>query len=148
MTTWDELDDATVDLVFFTVDYALDNARRDKDGFTPFTLIGDQEGRRGLSRFVSEGELAEGIEAGRRSLEYVPAGTVAVTLAWDGFIHDDRSRTEAVLVEAYQIGMKRGVRVAQPYERTPDGLRQTDKLTILDDTEPLTLGTVEPGSVG
>lgn len=136
VAVWDEMSKLTKDLLFMSLDHAVDNAEISEEGFIPFSMRGRSDGRGELTRLVAD-DLPESVQAGRKMLETVPEGTVAVTLAWDGYATLDGQRTEAVFVEAHEIGLPKSVVLAQRYLRV-DGKVQTLGNPILQgETDPL-----------
>jgi len=124
------------DLLFMSLDHGVDNAEISEEGFIPFSMRGRSDGRGELTRFVAE-DLPESVQAGRKALENVPEGTVSVTLVWDGYATYEGQRTEAVFVEAHEIGLAKSVVLAQRYLRV-DGKVQTLGNPILQgETDPL-----------
>ncbi|MFJ7496871.1 hypothetical protein ACIQZB_38150 [Streptomyces sp. NPDC097727] len=134
---WDEMSDSTKDLLFAALDYAVENAGISEYGFTPFSIRGKSDGTRGLTRFVAGDDLAESVRAGRKALEVVPEGTVAVTLAWDGYTTYEGQRTEAVFVEAHEISLAKSVLLAQRYLRVDGKVETLGNPIVQGETDPL-----------
>ncbi|MGW7824712.1 hypothetical protein ACWGLF_43195 [Streptomyces puniciscabiei] len=137
MTVWDEMSDSAMDLLFAALDYAVENAEISEYGFTPFSFRDNGDGTRGLTRFVADGDLAESVRAGREALGVAPEGTVAVTLAWDGYMTCEGKRTEAVFVEAHEIGMPKSVVLGQRYLRVDGKVQTLGKPILQGETDPL-----------
>ncbi|MEV4534830.1 hypothetical protein AB0J82_13470 [Asanoa sp. NPDC049518] len=134
MRVWDEMSEASKDLLFAALDYALENAAIAPEGFVPFAFLDRADGTRGLTRFVA-GE--DSVGAGRAALATVPTGTTAVALAWDGYLRVDGDRVEAVFVEAHQVGLARSVLLSQRYARTDDTVEPVGNPTVQAETDPL-----------
>lgn len=130
------------------LDYALENAEYDGDGFTPFAFVARVNGDRSLYRFMVGGEqgndLAEGVRAGRDTLaEQTDASALSVALAWDGFLTGEDRRQEAVFVEAYELGRQAGAVLAVPYERVEGRPAPLEAPVLCDEPSPLVPPTVE-----
>ena len=102
---------------------------------------------RGLTRFVSDGDLTDGVRAGRAALATVPAGTTAVALAWDGYLTMDGDRSEAVFVEAHEVGMPKSVLLGQRYARSDGTVQPVGNRIFQAETEPLAR-TMKPRMAG
>jgi hypothetical protein len=136
MTVLDDLSESTTDLLFAALDYAMENAALAPQGFVPFALL-QRSDTRGLSRFVSDGDLTDSVRAGRAALATVPAGTTAVALAWDGYLTMDGNRSEAVFVEAHELGMPKSVLLGQRYARSDATVQPVGNPIFQAETEPL-----------
>jgi len=137
MTVLDDLSESTTDLLFAALDYAMENAALAAQGFVPFALLQRSDDTRGLSRFVSDGDLTDSVIAGRAALATVPAGTTAVALAWDGYLTVGGDRSEAVFVEAHEVGMPKSVLLGQRYTRSDGAVQPVGNPIFQAETEPL-----------
>jgi hypothetical protein len=138
MTAWDALSPASVDLIFAALDYAVENAGISDAGFTPFAMFDSPSGR-SLTRFVygDGGNLAESLAAGREELRAVESDVTCVALAWDGYYTHEGRRSEAVFVEAYEIGQDKGLLLTQPYTREGGGLSPQGNPRLIGEPEPV-----------
>jgi len=136
MTVWEEMSDDSKDLLFISLNHALNNAETSEEGFIPFALRGTGAGRGELTRFVA-GDLPVGIEAGRKMLATVPEGTLAVTLAWDGYVTYEDRRTEAVFVEVHESGLPKSLVVVQRYLRADGKVQRLGDPFQYGETDPL-----------
>jgi hypothetical protein len=110
------LNTAAEDLVFDALRYGIENVDVTAAGFVPFAFLTHADGTRDLRRFVAA-DPAVGLAQARRILAELGAEAISVALAWDGYVTRDGARSEAVFVEAYEIGRPAGVLIAQPYAR-------------------------------
>jgi hypothetical protein len=138
MTALDDLHPASAELVFAALDYAVENARISEEGFTPFALFESPSGH-SLTRFVSGdgSNLAECLAAGREALRAVEPDVTCVALAWDGYYTHEGQRSEAVFVEAYEIGRVNGLLLVQRYAREAGGLAAQGNPRLIGEPEPL-----------
>jgi hypothetical protein len=60
-----------------------------------------------------------------------------VALAWDGYYTHDGQRSEAVFVEAYEVGQDKGLLLAQPYTREANGPTVQGNPRLIGEPEPL-----------
>ncbi|WP_194898536.1 hypothetical protein [Catenulispora pinisilvae] len=123
MTIWDETADDTKELVFTSLDYALENAQISEQPFTPFSFALHKDGTATLTRFAVDvaTDVPETLEAAREHLQTADPATVAITLAYDGYTTYEGQRTEAVFIEAHQLNLTRTLVLAQRYLRTTPG---------------------------
>ncbi|WP_194927335.1 hypothetical protein [Catenulispora pinisilvae] len=123
MTIWDETADDTKELVFTSLDYALENAQISEQPFTPFSFALHKDGTATLTRFTVDvaTDVPETLEAAREHLQTAGPATVAITLAYDGYTTYEGQRTEAVFIEAHQLNLTRTLVLAQRYLRTTPG---------------------------
>jgi hypothetical protein len=137
MAGLEHLSDAATDLMFAAVDYGVENAAFDTEGFTPFAMLGHRDGKRSLMRFAADGGIPAALAGAREALSSVDDTVTAVTLCWDGYRTDDDVRSEAVFVEAYELGQPAGVLVAQLYERVDDRVEPRGNPRLCDSPAPL-----------
>ncbi|GIF68171.1 hypothetical protein Ais01nite_62060 [Asanoa ishikariensis] len=137
MTVLDDMSESSLDLLFAALDYALENAAIAPEGFVPFAFLDRADGSRDLTRFVADGDLTDSVNAGRAALATVPAGTTAVALAWDGYLTVDGNRSEAVFVEAHQVGLAKSALLSQRYARTDDTVEPMGNPALQGETDPL-----------
>ena len=142
LTEFEHLSSASADFVFGTIDIGMQEAATTDAGFTPFVTILPPDGRMMVCRMdVEEGELngEEGVEFCRDHLRTVDPSVQCVAIVWDGYVTlPDSGRTEAVFVEAYELGQPVGVLMAQRYERVGDELQiKWNPAKLGDEPEPL-----------
>lgn len=141
MTIWDETTDSTKELVFTALDYALENAQISEEPFTPFSFARHEDGTTTLSRFAvgPTSDVPETIDAAREYLQTAEPTTTAVTLAYDGYTTYEGTRTEAVFVEAHQLGLPRAIVLTQRYLRTDGEIEALGNPMLQAELEPLVL---------
>ncbi|MGW4215235.1 hypothetical protein ACWEIJ_45190 [Lentzea sp. NPDC004789] len=92
------------------------------EGETLIPLLGYEhtDGEYGMNRLMYD-DLAEGARAGQDALADGDPGWVGAVLVADGYVHLDRGRTDALIVEAVQYGPHRqSLQVAVPYRPAQD----------------------------
>src|SRR5688500_10666221 len=108
-----QMSERFADLVFFTLDHAVDCVRASSGPLIPFVVV-DQDGKRELHRFATE-RLEEGQQRAREAVTALPQNATAYALAYDGYITVQGTNFDAILVEASERGRPAGVRMAQRY---------------------------------
>jgi hypothetical protein len=91
------------------------------DGETLIPILGYQEpdGGRVLERLIFE-DVADGARAGQQALRANDRGAVRAVLVVDGYVHLERGRTDALIVEAAEYGpVPRSLTLAVPYRPKP-----------------------------
>lgn len=100
-----------MDLAFAALDHAADSVIAGGGPLIPFCLV-EVPGDRSLDRFVGELEQAQlQARATVRSTPNVTRGAVA----WDGYLTIEDERSDAVFVEASEVGDESSVVLAQRY---------------------------------
>jgi hypothetical protein len=142
LTEFEHLSSASADFVFETIDMGMKEAATTDAGFTPFVTLMPSEGMITVCRMdVEEGEVngEEGVNFCRDHLRTVDPSVLCVAIVWDGYVTlEDSGRTEAVFVEAYELGQPMGVLMAQRYERVGDEIHlRWNPAKLGDEPEPL-----------
>lgn len=142
LTEFPNLSPESGDYVFDTIDIGMEHAAVGDGGFTPFvTLMAPDKGIVVCRMDVAEGDYTgeEGVDLCRDHLRSVDPDSVrSVAILWDGYLTLEDTRTEAVFVEAYELGRPSGVLMAQRYERGHDELtRMGNPVLLSDDPDPL-----------
>jgi hypothetical protein len=96
------------------LDHATESVIASGGPLVPFAMI-EVDGSVSLIRFV--GDLAEGQQKAREAISGA-MGVTRAAVAWDGFLTHGGQRTDAVFVEASEIGDPESVVLAQRYEIT------------------------------
>lgn len=140
LTEFDNLGPESTEFVFDTIDIAMDAATT--GDFTPFVTMMAQDTGLVICRMdVEQGDLTgeEGVELCRDHLRQVDPTTVrSVAILWDGYLTLEGMRTEAVFVEAYELGRPTGVLMAQRYDRQNNELTRLGNPALLsDEPDPL-----------
>jgi hypothetical protein len=130
------------EFVFDTIDIGMESAAIGDGDFTPFvTLMVPDTGIVVCRMDVAQGEVTgeEGVELCRDHLRSVdPSSVRSVAILWDGYLTLDDTRTEAVFVEAYELGRPVGVLMAQRYERWANELNRLGNPVLLShEPDPL-----------
>jgi hypothetical protein len=137
--TMANLGDEAKGALFDALDLAMGHAEDIADGFTPFFIAVAANGEQELTVCIEDVENFTGsLEHARKRVRSIDPSTRCVALAWDGYLTVDDDRTEAVFVEAYELGKPKGVLFAQRYARGEDGFRPIgDPLKVNHEPEPL-----------
>jgi hypothetical protein len=130
-----EMSEQFADLVFLALDHGGDSVRESGDPLIPFVII-EQDGERGLQRFVTE-RLEDGPEQAREAVAALPENVTAYALAYDGFITVKGTKFDAILVEASERGRPAGVRMAQRYTRSTSSFEMVGNPALLGECETL-----------
>lgn len=140
LTEFEHLTEDVTGFVFEAIDLGLRYAELVPAGFLPFARTMASDGALELWRLLDdeddpthEGSLA----LGREKLREVDPTTRCVSLTWDGYLTLEDYRTEAVYVEAYQLGQPAGVLLAQRYDRSNGEIGLLGNPVLLDDPDPL-----------
>lgn len=122
------------------LDHALLSAEGSAEGFPPFAMVVQEDGSRQMTRFVGISD----VEAARAAAAEASGSTaLCVALAWDGYLKLEDGESEAVLVEAYELGQSAGVVLAQPYEREGDAVTPAGETLLCAEVDPLVPLTAE-----
>ncbi|MFB4272927.1 hypothetical protein [Nonomuraea sp. GTA35] len=127
------------ELVDDALNHAVSSAQGSAEGFPPFAMVLQRDGSRELNRFIAASDLS----MVRSSLAAIDPAAVCVTLAWDGYLTIDGQPTEAAFVEAYELGRRAGVLIAQRYERQGDTLNRVGAPILCAEPEPLVPRTLD-----
>lgn len=90
------------------------NSVTDGGPLIPFAFV-EASGGRALRRFMAD-TLEDSIAAGRSALAQGVEGALRATLAYDGFVTLEEQRTDAIYVEAFEVGTQRSFVFVQRYE--------------------------------
>ena len=139
MTIWDDTADSTKELMFTSLDYALENAQLSDQPFTPFSFARQPDGTATLTRFPAApgADIPETLEAARGHLAQTPPGTTAITLAYDGYTTYEGARTEAVFIETHQLNLPRTLVLAQRYLRQAGDIHPLGNPLLQAEVDPL-----------
>jgi len=141
LTDFEHLSRESGDFVFATIDIGMQEAATTDVGFTPFVTLQASDGGMVVCHMdTGEGEYngEEGVAFCREHLRTVDPSVRCVAIVWDGYVTLDDRRTEAVFVEAYELGQPVGVLMAQRYERVGDEIHLYENPAKLgDEPEPL-----------
>ncbi|MCI2422538.1 hypothetical protein MOQ72_34435 [Saccharopolyspora sp. K220] len=140
--TLDNLDEASIGFLFDAVDLGMEYAKLEANGFVPLATVLGEDGSKNIWKLFENNQndwtVEGGVALGRQKLQEVDDATHCVTLIYDGYFTGDGERTEAVFVEAYELGRPAGVLMAQRYERRGGGLNLIGNPMLLEDEqEPL-----------
>ena len=124
------------ELIFLALDHGIGSIQRGGP-LIPFVLVDGTDGERDIKRFMAD-DLEHAQAAAREHLRGL-AGAERVALAYDGYLTVDGDRSDAVLVEAQELGQGVALRFAQRYR--PGGRLRTLKTignaAYLGSAEPL-----------
>lgn len=139
MTIWDDTADSTKELMFTSLDYALENAQLSDQPFTPFSFARHPDGTATLTRFPTPpgADIPETLEAARAHLAQTDPGTTALTLAYDGYTTYEGERTEAVFIETHQLNLPRTLVLAQRYLRQAGDIHPLGNPLLQAEVDPL-----------
>jgi hypothetical protein len=150
VASFDHLSEQAAELLFDALDYGIENAGIRTEGFVPFAFLQHRDGTRQAVRFVAgdtdEIDLAVSLASGRQRLSVVDQEIVAVAFVWDGYLTGDEQRSEAVLVEGYELGQPAGVLLAQPYVRAEHNVQLQGDPVFCGSPEPLVRARRTAGS--
>ncbi|GLY67554.1 hypothetical protein [Amycolatopsis taiwanensis] len=140
--TLDNLDDRSREWLFDAVDLGMKYTELDENGFVPLATILGEDGSKNVLKLVGDENASwsqeDAVALGREKLRELDEDAHCVTLVYDGYFTGDGGRTEAVFVEAYELGRPAGVHMCQRYERRGGGVRLIGNPMLLDDEkEPL-----------
>jgi hypothetical protein len=99
-------------LAFVAMQHALGSIET-SGPLVPFAITDGDDGRK-FMRFMAE-RLEDMQAHGRQLLAENPPSERAA-LAWDGYIHHEGGRVDAIFIEAYESGAAGGILIAQPYQ--------------------------------
>ncbi len=102
-------------VAFFALDHAMESVVASGGPLVPFAVVtgsgGISQGDVSIARFP--GDMERGQEEARKHVSDSGASTAAV--AWDGFLTVEGKRSDAVFVEAFEVGDSESVVLAQRY---------------------------------
>ncbi|MER7012189.1 hypothetical protein ABT324_12265 [Saccharopolyspora sp. NPDC000359] len=137
--TLDNLDDVATAFLFEVVDLGMEYAKLE-DGFVPLATILGVDGQKHIWKLVGDEDGAftqeQGVALGRERLQELDEDAHCATLVYDGYFTGDGERTEAVFVEAYQLGRPAGVLMCQRYQRRRGDVQLIGNPMLLDDEVP------------
>ncbi|NIJ12142.1 hypothetical protein FHU38_002486 [Saccharomonospora amisosensis] len=136
------LDPLATAFVFDAIDLGMQYAELEANGFIPFATILGKDGSKQVWKLFDnsrdDSTVEGGVDLGRQRLREVDETVHCVTLVYDGYFTGDGGRTEAVFVEAYELGRQAGVHMCQRYERHDGGVSLIGNPLLFDDeTQPL-----------
>lgn len=114
--------EACVDFVAELVEEALTDADGEPDGFAPFTAVLYVDGTQQRRRYELGDDPEATIESARADLVDVGESAHCVAVVWDGYVSLASGDSEAVFVEAHELGRPRGHLFVQPYQRGRRGV--------------------------
>ena len=107
-------DKKLVDMMFFGLDYGIDNIKiNGKGALVPF-VVTEKDGQNKLDRFVTE-RLEDGLNEGLRFLENEKESRFGV-IVYDGFLTVDGQKIDAVLVKGFDRNDEVGYMIGQRYK--------------------------------
>lgn len=125
-----------MDFALFVLDHAADSVLAGAGPLVPFSVV-EVDGERQLNRFL--GDLEEGQQQAREHVATTPGASKAA-VAWDGYLTVEGQRTDAVFVEASEVGESHSVLLAQRYSssgRFRKRIKRIGNAAIVGDGEPL-----------
>jgi hypothetical protein len=135
--TLDNLDEQSIGFLFDAVDLGMEYAKQVGDGFTPFATILGKDGSKDIWKLVGDEagswSQEEAVALGREKLRELDEDAHCVTLVYDAYFTADGGRTDAVFVEAYELGRPAGVVMCQRYERRHGSVNLIGNPLLLDD---------------
>ena len=109
-----QADKRLVDMMFFGLDYGIENIQiNGKGSLVPF-VVTEKEGQNKLDRFVTE-RLEDGLSEGLRFLENEKESRFGV-IVYDGFLTVDGQKIDAVLVKGFDRHEEVGYLIGQRYK--------------------------------
>ncbi|MGW1677305.1 hypothetical protein [Saccharopolyspora sp. NPDC002376] len=141
--TLHNLDNASSAFLFETVDLGMEYVKQSEGTFIPFATILSENGEKGITKFIGDEDddswtQEDMVALGRQKLRDLDEDPHCVALVHDGYFTGDGGRTEAVFVEAYELGRPTGVHMCQRYERRNGEISLIGNPILFDDTaEPL-----------
>jgi hypothetical protein len=110
----DDVSPELMDFATLALNHAAESVVASGGPLTPFSMVrGPDTGPGQLTRFVCE-TLEEGLERARAKVSD-GVGTALAAVAWDGYLTMDGTRTDAVFVEASEVGCSQSIILAQRY---------------------------------
>lgn len=103
--------DELMDFGLFALDHATDSVLASGGPLVPFAVL-EVDGERALHRFPGDLELGQ---QAARELVTSQEGMERAAVAWDGYLTVNGERTDAVFVEASEVGDPESVVLAQRY---------------------------------
>ncbi|MER5392812.1 hypothetical protein [Saccharopolyspora sp. NPDC002686] len=141
--TLHNLDNASTAFLFETVDFGVEHVKQGEGPFIPFAATLGENGEKGIAKFIGDEDddswtQEDMVALGRRKLRELDDDPHCVALVHDGYFTGDGGRTEAVFVEAYELGRPAGVHLCQRYERRGGEIVLIGNPMLFDDAvEPL-----------
>lgn len=136
------LDPLATGFAFDAIDLGMQYAELEANGFVPFATILGKDGSKQVWKLfdhdLDNSTVEGGVALGRQRLREIDESAHCVTLVYDGYFTGDGERTEAVFVEAYELGRPAGVHLCQRYERHDGGVNLIGNPLLCDDqTQPM-----------
>lgn len=114
----DQADEKLVDLMFFGLDYGIENIEADSVGTLIPIVITEKNSERDLKRFVTE-RIEEGLEKGEQYLKNEKMARYGVVI-YDGYITFKGEKIDAILVKGFDRQDEVGYVIGQRYQRKKD----------------------------
>lgn len=115
---FEKADEKLVDLMFFGLDYGIDNIKPNNSGSLIPIVVTEKEGKRDLKRFVTE-RIEDGLEKGEHYLKNENEAQYGVVI-YDGYLTVDGKKVDAVLVKGFDREDEVGYIIGQRYSRKKD----------------------------
>jgi hypothetical protein len=111
------------DIAFLALNHGIYSIQDGEDPLIPFVISEQAEGKRKLSRYVSEATvgdskgwvLEESLAQARLAVSQLPSSVTAYAIAHDGYITIEGTKYDAIFVEASERGRTAAVIMAQRY---------------------------------
>lgn len=120
MKEFEKAEEELVDLMFFGLDYGIENIQGDFSGALIPIVITEKEGERHLKRFVTE-RIEDGLEKGELYLKTDKEAQYGVVI-YDGYLTGDGIKVDAILVKGFDRKDEVGYIIGQRYNRKNDSL--------------------------
>lgn len=115
---FEKADEKLVDLMFFGLDYGIENIQTDNSVSLIPIVVTEMDGKRDLKRFVTE-RIEDGLEEGEHYLKNEKEAQYGVVI-YDGYLTVDGNKMDAVLVKGFDREDEVGYIIGQRYSRTKD----------------------------
>src|SRR5688500_13651965 len=115
---FEKADEKLIDLMFFGLDYGIENIQTDNSGSLIPIVVTEKDGKRDLKRFVTE-RIEDGLEEGEYYLKNEKKAQYGVVI-YDGYLTVDGNKVDAVLVKGFDREDEVGYIIGQRYSRKKD----------------------------
>ncbi|GAA4299005.1 hypothetical protein [Nibribacter koreensis] len=115
---FDQAEEKLADLMFFGLDYGIENLHADSAGTLIPIVVTEKEGERDLKRFVTE-RMEEGLKKGEQFLMNEKEARYGIVI-YDGYLTVDGNKVDAVLVKGFDRQDEVGYIIGQRYSRKKD----------------------------
>lgn len=116
----DKADEELVDLMFFGLDYGIENIEADSVNSLIPIVITEKNSERDLKRFVTK-RIEEGLEKGEQNLMNEKEARYGVVI-YDGYITFQGEKVDAILVKGFDRQDEVGYIIGQRYRRKKDNI--------------------------